>query len=376
MAEADNIMLFWSLIMKYGLDIDEPNKNGYTPLMISIIERNYEQAEYLLEHGANPNAITTSRDGAIRRATFLEQTAMLDRYIKLLRKYDADFTIEDEHGNTVLNHVVAKYNNVDVDALAQLVAVNKSNHDNYTPLARAIHRSLYVEQLLHAGADVNLVAGPLLQSPLLMAIERYNAMAVCLLLDRNVDITVKDKAKRSFVHYLLLAPYVKNIEKVLTRVVYLLDNRTEGMKSYVTPENISFVKNELTTILSTPELSFTKTNFLLLALTDVTITRAVIEVLEIDANMEDLNGDTMLTLIHADTPPEVVDYLLTKANVNHQNHQKKTALMRVTEKNTTEDSVLFDLQSKLIAAGASLTIKNMWGLSPLDIEPELKQHVK
>lgn len=97
-----------------------------------------------------------------------------------------------------------------------------------------------------------------------------------------------------------------------------------------------------------------------------------------DVNMEDSNGNTMLHLLNAEKgTDELIDYLLSKPslNLNHQNKQKNTPLMIMTEKKKT-DADFGSWQLKLIEAGASLTIKNMWGLAPIDIEPSLKKYVK
>lgn len=153
---------------------------------------------------------------------------------------------------------------------------------------------------------------------------------------------------------------------------------------FSSPENIIFVKNELATIFANPDLQHLKTNFLSIAITNVIITRTVVDMLGVDVNMEDSNGNTILHLLNVDTPEaavetpeEVVDYLLSKPslNLNHQNKQKNTPLMTMTEKKKT-DIDFESWQLMLINEGASLTIKNMWGLSPIDIEPSLKQYVK
>jgi ankyrin repeat protein len=42
-------------LLKGGADIDLPNPDGMTPLMMAIDNSHYEVARYLLDHGANPN---------------------------------------------------------------------------------------------------------------------------------------------------------------------------------------------------------------------------------------------------------------------------------------------------------------------------------
>jgi ankyrin repeat protein len=42
-------------LLKGGADIDLPNPDGMTPIMMAIDNSNFEAARYLLDHGANPN---------------------------------------------------------------------------------------------------------------------------------------------------------------------------------------------------------------------------------------------------------------------------------------------------------------------------------
>ena len=42
-------------LLKGGADIDLPNPDGMTPMMMAIDNSHYEVARYLLDHGANPN---------------------------------------------------------------------------------------------------------------------------------------------------------------------------------------------------------------------------------------------------------------------------------------------------------------------------------
>ncbi len=144
------------------------------------------------------------------------------------------------------------------------------------------------------------------------------------------------------------------------------------LRAYNTPENIEFIKSEVNAVLTKPELSHFKTPLMLLALTSVDFVKFWVDVLGVDVNTEDQNGDTLLTMITVETERRVVEFLIARgANVNHQNKQLNTALMLVAE--MTKNFHCCRLEAILLRSGASLTIKNMWGISPLELKPNIKQ---
>ena len=97
----------------------------------------------------------------------------------------------------VLNFVPSKYFNVEVTPLAKLVAFNKPNSSNHTPLYYAITRLLETEvkELISVGANVNAEIGLLCQSPLIFTLAQNNQdMAFLLLQSKKIDIKKKDIA--------------------------------------------------------------------------------------------------------------------------------------------------------------------------------------
>ncbi len=206
MARSGQIATYWKLIERWGLNINECDCEGYTPLMRSIEKSSYKRFEYLLAKKADPNVLGMSCSGEVRHAALLASTSE-ERYLQLLLDYGADFTVEDEDGNTVINRVVReKYNTYAIRLLANCVSLDKPNNDGYTPLAVAIstRQAEVVRQLISAGADVNAVAGPLNQSPLQIALDYgFEEIVKILLKTKRIDITIKDTANRSFLYYAL-----------------------------------------------------------------------------------------------------------------------------------------------------------------------------
>jgi ankyrin repeat protein len=216
MAQSCLVEEFSQLLPELGLN--EPNDKGNTPLMMSIrncygyklYPQYLSQAKFLLLNGADPNTQTTSQKGEIKCAVFLKNAVRTFHkdfsFIALLHAHGADFAVEDERGNTVLNRAVSTCEDVDVASLSKLVSIDKPNHDNCTPLFYVINRRQlrWAAQLIEEGVDVNAVAGPLLQPPLITAIELNDeSIAYELLASQRIDIKLRDKAGHSFVHYLL-----------------------------------------------------------------------------------------------------------------------------------------------------------------------------
>ncbi len=131
-------------------------------------------------------------------------------------------------------------------------------------------------------------------------------------------------------------------------------------------------------MLNTPELAYLTTRLLTIATTCTKLTAFLVDVLSVDVNTADWNGNTTMHILAENPDRKVMDFLLSRgADVNQQNKQKCTPLMLVTEKRTEGASRgCKALQRKLIDAGASLTIPNMWGLTPLDLDPKLGQTSK
>lgn len=110
-------------LMAYGLDVDERDANGYTPLIIASSLGQSEFVQFLLDNGANPN--NCNKDG---------MSAL-------------HFAALNGHTN-VINALV------DADAMLDVV-----NGDGLSPLMLAIknNRRFVVELLVKRGATINIV---------------------------------------------------------------------------------------------------------------------------------------------------------------------------------------------------------------------------
>lgn len=74
---AENNPFLVSLFRRLGADVNEPNDGGETPLMHAIASGNVELVEYLLENGANPNAVTVAGMSVLDFAEELDDDRIL-----------------------------------------------------------------------------------------------------------------------------------------------------------------------------------------------------------------------------------------------------------------------------------------------------------
>ncbi|KAM0158465.1 hypothetical protein ACHAQE_005481 [Botrytis cinerea] len=86
-----------------GIDIDQVNANGLSPLFLACIKQKLENAECLLHYGANVNQM-----GPRKNATPLMEACCLpdSRIVELLLQHKADTKISSSHGMTALAYAV------------------------------------------------------------------------------------------------------------------------------------------------------------------------------------------------------------------------------------------------------------------------------
>jgi uncharacterized protein len=78
LARSGNIQRLQEFLEKFpGLDINQKNYKGYSPLMIAIYNSNHEVSEFLLERGADPNSSDLSGNTILMGAAFKGNVEMV-----------------------------------------------------------------------------------------------------------------------------------------------------------------------------------------------------------------------------------------------------------------------------------------------------------
>ena len=83
-----------------GTDVNEPDENGFTPLMIAANGRNPETVKTLIKAGANVNAVFRSGETPLMQA--VRGWCANPEIVKILLNAGANVNVADEHGKTPL----------------------------------------------------------------------------------------------------------------------------------------------------------------------------------------------------------------------------------------------------------------------------------
>ena len=177
------------LLLDGGVNVDERDGNGQTPLMLMISkDHSADVIAFLLQNHADPNTSDKYGNTPLSMAVGTGKADL----VNLLLDHHAD--LEDSSGSTVLMYAVSSKETDMVKLLldrhANFEAVDK---DGQTPLIVAIQRENgdIVKLLLDRGANIEArnKAG---QTPLAFAASLGNADMVKLLLDRKANIEARD----------------------------------------------------------------------------------------------------------------------------------------------------------------------------------------
>ena len=172
-----------------GADIETPDKNGRTPLIIAYAGSNYELAKFLLSKGADINA----RDGFLLTPALYASMADDGALLSLALARKADVNVQDINGATPLMHEVFRDNGEAVDQILKYDASSVNYVDNNFTTALVIAASKgnikIAEKLIKSGAYVNMKDS---RKPLNAAISSGNYKIADLLLNKGARINAKD----------------------------------------------------------------------------------------------------------------------------------------------------------------------------------------
>lgn len=166
-----------------GVNLEEVNPVGWTPLMISSFMGHELAAEMLLEAGANVNARDNRGYGPLHWAAYCGYITITE----MLIKKGAFVNSRSEKGITPLLQAAARGHTEVVQILLKSYAlVNEADEEGWTPLHKAVsnnHKEV-VKVLMSSEADPSLKHGSGL-TPLAIAKEKNNVEMAELLIKKD-----------------------------------------------------------------------------------------------------------------------------------------------------------------------------------------------
>lgn len=153
------------ILLRKGADLNSISGLGFSPLMHSIKDQQYENAVLLIDAGAaidfDPPAGLPVEHLARLNPLLVAATNENLPMIRLLLQKKVRIDIQDGGGSTALKHAATAGNRAMVEALIKAGAnVNLADEENWTPLMSAAYREHgpIVRTLLDNGADPNVRA--------------------------------------------------------------------------------------------------------------------------------------------------------------------------------------------------------------------------
>lgn len=142
-------------VVKTGVDINQQNALGFTPLLIAINEKNLKHVEYLVSQGADFNIKNNKGNDALLMATKINHVEIFE----YLLSHGADFTTTSPKTKKQAIHIAAQHgflNIIDL-LLNKGVDINKPTVNGESPLMLGIrsHYKPVVKFVIEKGADIN-----------------------------------------------------------------------------------------------------------------------------------------------------------------------------------------------------------------------------
>ncbi|OMP06186.1 hypothetical protein COLO4_08283 [Corchorus olitorius] len=223
------------LVEDLKLNVDDfLNDEGFTPLHSAIIWEQYAVAVYLLENGANPNAVANMGTAALHMAANMGCPNLLEYLISKGAEID---TVPGAIGTPLQR---ASFSNLK-DNMKFLL----DNHANpngmspailFTPLYLSILNGSIdsVNMLLQAGASPNLVSRG--ETPLGVAAAMGDVEIIKCLLNAEADPNVPNRASKMPIEFAALLDRreaVRCLLSVTSRISTIVDWSVEGILNFI-----------------------------------------------------------------------------------------------------------------------------------------------
>ncbi len=354
-------------LLQKGAEVDYPDDNGVTALMMASEEGHQPTVQLLLRRGANPNLATKFGQTALMEAVRGKHALV----VETLLEQGANADLQDKWGFNALHLVTGDVRETSASSLQIATALlahganpNLDNGQGRTPLSSAAGNG-HVEiaaALLKAGADPRLGSQGVDSgwTPLHGAARAGNPHLVIELLERGAKPQVKEETGWTPLQFTLqrqneeciqlLVEYDNSIPQIHRASI---NGDVAKIQSSASPDTI----DSLDTAGVTPLYWATKAGH----------EKATIALLEAGASpdLADAQGDTPLMNASNLHSLEAVQRLIAHgANVDLQRIDGWTALMRCST-GSGDDGV--SVCQTLLDAGASLSARGRGGVSALSI---------
>lgn len=92
----------FNYLLDHGLNINEVDDNGNTPLHLDLSVSNTPVARFIIKRGGNVNAINSNQDTLVH-LYFKNAQSLNDKFIQVLLKSDYDFNNKNNKCNNCLH---------------------------------------------------------------------------------------------------------------------------------------------------------------------------------------------------------------------------------------------------------------------------------
>ena len=215
-------------LIKIGIDINQLNSEGKSPMHIACENRHIEIVEKLLENGADPNLKCTTIAKSSPLHYVVESLYVKEEgdevikniisIIKCLLKYGANVNAENSIGHSVLFAAVTRDG---TEVVKELLKNGANVHTKHNPLheaAAGYDLAEIIQELLTYNADVNCKTNYWPKyTPLHIATQEGHFEAVCTLLvgGANVNAMSMDKKNATALHIASEKGYLDILQELL-----------------------------------------------------------------------------------------------------------------------------------------------------------------
>lgn len=202
------------LFVNAGMDIDTPNEQGWTPLMVALFEGREDVALFLIKKGANVNFSDRSGYRPIHWAAFKGYTTVIDEIVAR----NGDVNVETDYGWTALLQAASLGHVATVESLLRHGAMPNSRDKEG---AAALHKAasndhaIVARALLRGGAARDL-GGPDQATAMHIAARLGHDDTVEALLELGCSQAVKDGRGATPLHLAAANNHIVVLEQLIS----------------------------------------------------------------------------------------------------------------------------------------------------------------